>query len=154
MSSLVGFRISLHWSLLRRRYQDCPSWSRRCLSQSMVPMFVQSCRSVPCHLPEKKRMCLLWCSTHLFECKKKCPQVIDSLRLFYSILCHHDVPDFLQLAVGVVWCFGFNCEVPTVGRTIEFCCVCEHTIRPEMDPWSLLCHGFVTAIRGLRASLC
>ena len=72
--------------------------------------------------------------------------VFDFLHLFQTFLCHHDVHDILQVAVGVIWCF--NCEVPSVGRALKwydsasFLFVCERKIRPERDPLPLLCPGF------------
>ena len=48
------------------------------------------------------------------------PHVFDFLRLFRTLFCHHDVHDFLLLDVGVVWCFKFNCDVPSVGRALTW----------------------------------
>ena len=121
----LDFRLDCTSLSLRRRHQDCPSWSRLRVSRSTVPIVVRLVLQV-CALPPKK-MCL---------------------RLFQTLLCQHDVHDFLRLAVGVVWCFDSNCEVPSVGRALTWyhsasvSCVCERTIRAETDPLSLSCHGF------------
>ena len=46
--------------------------------------------------------------------------VFDFLSLFQTLFGHHDDHDFLQLAVGVVWCCKFNCEVPSVGCALTW----------------------------------
>ena len=71
---------------------------------------------------------------------RQSPNVFEFLRLFQTLLCHHDVDDFLQLAVGVVWCFTFSCEVPSVGRALtwyhsaSFYFVCERKIKTRNRP--------------------
>ena len=51
----------------------------------------------------------------------------------YKSFCHHDVHDFLHLAVGVISYFMFNREVPSVGRALKcyLYFVCERTVKPE-----------------------
>ena len=69
--------------------------------------------------------------------------MFDFLRRFQTLFRHHDVCDFLQLAVGVVWCLKINCEIPSVGPALKwyhsasFYGACERTIRPDTDPLSL-----------------
>ena len=38
----------------------------------------------------------------------------------YKSFCHHDVHDFLHLAVGVISYFMFNREVPSVRRALKW----------------------------------
>ena len=78
---------------------------------------------------------------------------------FFKLFSVHDVHDFLRLPVGVVWCFRFNCKVPSVGRAFPWChspsvyFACERAIRPGTDPLSLLCHGLDSHERSSHLSL-
>ena len=107
--------------------------------------FVWSYRSVPCN----PKGCIFCGPVNIcLIAARQSPHVVDFLCLFHTCFRHHHVHDFLQLAVGVIWCFKFNCEISSVGRafnrnhsaSVNF--VCKRTIKPETDPLSLLCHGF------------
>ena len=117
------------------------------LSQSTVPLIVRLVLHV-CAL-QPKRMCLLWSSEHLLGCTRQPVQ---------TFLRHRDVHDFLQLAVGVVWCFNFNCEVSSVlpalkwNHSASVYFACKRTIKPETDPVPLPCHEFDSHQR--RSHLC
>ena len=61
----------------------------------------------------------------------------------------HHAHVFVQLPVGIIWCFTFNCEVPSVGsarmwyHSARVCFVCDRTITPKnRPPLSLFCLWF------------
>ena len=56
-----------------------------------------------CALPPKN-VCLLWSSSHLFDCMREHDHVFDFLRAFQTLFPCDDVPDFnlLLASCGVV----------------------------------------------------
>ena len=98
-----------------------------------------SYKSVP-----HQKTCLLWSNQHLFDCARQSPHVYEFHRLFQTLFRHHDVHDFWQLPVRVIWCSSssvrfhpFGVHSNGISAIVAF--ACARTIRPETDPLSLLC---------------
>ena len=97
-----------------------------------------SYKSVP-----HQKTCLLWSNQHLFDCTRQSPHVYEFHRLFQTLFRHHDVHDFWQLPVRVIWCSSssvrlhpFGVHSHGISAIVAF--ACARTIRPETDPLSLL----------------
>ena len=117
----------------------------------------RSCGLTSLCLPNQK-MCLLWSNQHLFDCTRQSPHVYEFHRLSQTLFRHHDVHDFWQLPVRVIWCSSSTVRFHPIGvhsngisAIVSF--ACARTIRPETDPLSLLCPGFAPLLVEIQWSL-